>query len=301
LEGDIFMNVSQLRYFVTAAQMQNLSKAAETLHISQPALSQSIAKLEQELGTDLFIRKGRQIILNEAGQLFFREACNSLRGLDNIIAELGKISTGRSVQISMGLCSIDRKITESIAAFASEHPEIEMNLDCSFEAQEQIDINQYDMLIYPENSKYVKLRGEALWEEQYMLVVPRKHPLAEKPLVTVKDLEGLPFVFISHGREYVEAPYYTCLGLNIHVRATYFTNNREQHRQMIGEGMALGFTPEGSADAYRRDPKVRLIPISGTKFRRKLMVCFKRDKHLSPAARDFRDQFMGALQAYREK
>ena len=295
------MNVSQVRYFVTAAQMQNLSKAAETLHISQPALSQSISKLEQELGTPLFIRKGRQVILNEAGELFFREACNSLRGLDNVMAELSKLSTGQSIKLHMGLCSIDKRITECIASFASTHPELEPYLDCSYEAQNQIDINQYDMLIYPENSKYNHLKGDFLWDEQYMLVVPRKHPLAEKPFVTIKDLEGQPFIFVSHGREYVEAPYYTCLGLNIQVRAMYFTNNREQHRQLIGEGIALGFTPEGSADAYKRDPKVRLVPISGTKFRRKLMLCFKRDKHLSPTAKEFKEYVMENLISREEK
>lgn len=295
------MNISQVRYFVTAAQMQNLSKAAETLHISQPALSQSISKLEQELGTPLFVRKGRQIVLNEAGQLFFREACDSLRNLDKVMAELEELSTGHSSQLTMGLCSIDIRITSCISSFASTHPETEMILDCSFEAWKDIDINQYDMLIYPEHAKYSKLKGELLWEEQYMLAVPRNHPLAKKPFVTTKDLEKQTFVFVGHGRDYVEIPYYTCLGLNLQTRALYFTNNREQHRQMIGEGIALGFTPEGSSDAYKLDPRVRLLPISGTKFRRKLMLCFKRDKHLSPSAKEFRDFMRAALLQMRQK
>jgi len=240
-------------------------------------------------------------VLNEAGQLFFREACDSLRSLDKVMADLEELSTGQSAQLRMGLCSIDMKITACIASFASVHPDIEMILDCSFEAWNEIDINQYDMLIYPDHAKYNKLKGEPLWEEQYMLAVPRNHPLARKPFATIKDLEKQPFVFVGHGRDYVEIPYYTCLGLNLQTKAMYFTNNREQHRQLIGEGIALGFTPEGSADAYKMDPRVRLLPISGTRFHRKLMLCFKRDKHLSTAAKEFRDFMWMALMQEREE
>jgi len=290
------LNITQIRYFVTAAQMQNMSRAAEALHISQPALSQSISKLEAEMGTPLFVRNGRQIILNEAGQLFFDQACGSLRQLDNLMAELSELTTGLSSRVTVGLCTIDKRLTACIASFAAEHPEYEIDMDCAFEAEEEIDINHYDMLIYPESAKYNKLRGSLLWDEPYMLVVPAKHPLASRPMVTIRDLEDEPFIFVKHGRQYIEAPYYTCLGLNLRVKAMYFSNSREQHRQIIGEGIALGFTPEGSSDAYKRDPNVRLIPISGTKFKRRLMICFRRSKHLSQAARDFRTYVISRME-----
>ena len=82
------MNIAQIRYFVVAAQVQNLSTAAEMLHLSQPALSKSIAKLEQELGTPLFSRKGKNVILNEQGKAFLARAWISLRELDNLMLDM---------------------------------------------------------------------------------------------------------------------------------------------------------------------------------------------------------------------
>lgn len=64
------MELQQLRYFVRVAQVESISKAAKSLHISQPALSKSIMRLEQELGCDLFDRTGKRIHLNEKGREF---------------------------------------------------------------------------------------------------------------------------------------------------------------------------------------------------------------------------------------
>ena len=82
------MTLDQMRYFVTAAQLQNLSKAAEALHISQPSLSRSIARLEEELGTPLFYRQGRRVVLNELGSQFLTSAQSILRELDGTLAQL---------------------------------------------------------------------------------------------------------------------------------------------------------------------------------------------------------------------
>lgn len=283
------MNIPQIRYFVAAAQFQNLSKAAEALHLSQPALSKSIAKLEEELGTPLFVRQGKRIVLNEAGQRFLQSAWVILRNMDNTLMELKELRIGGGERISVGLHQPDDRITARMAEYAALHPEIELDTNCFIDAEPELDINKYDMLVYPERLRYERYSSHFLWEESYLLALPDRHPLAAAAEVEIPSLQGQRFVFLSREQRFIEEAYYLCSGLDLQIRANYFTNAREQHRQLVASGVALAFVPEGCAAFYRECPGITLLPISDPRFRRRIMVCFKRDKHLSDAGRDFRD------------
>ena len=74
---EIFMNLLQLKYFQEVAKYQNITRTAEILHVSQPSLSTAIRHLEEELGIELFDRKGKSIVLNENGQNFLRDINSS--------------------------------------------------------------------------------------------------------------------------------------------------------------------------------------------------------------------------------
>lgn len=283
------MTLDQLRYFVTAAQLQNLSKAAEALHISQPSLSRSIAKLEEELDTPLFCRQGRRVVLNEPGHRLLASAQVILRELDGALDQLRAYAGGAGARLSVGLCGPDEPLSTCLAAFSRANPRAALELDCAIESQENLDINQYDMLLYPDTGRYQRFRGTPLREEGYLLVLPAGHPLARRPGVLPRDLAGQPFVFLRQGRLGPADPYDLCTGLNLGLRPVCFTDDREQHRQLVAAGVGLGFVSEGSAGAYRADPALRLVRIQGDRFRRRLMLCFKRDKHLSPAGQTLRD------------
>lgn len=282
------MNTSQIRYFVTVAQLQNMSKAAEYLHMSQPALSKSIASLEEELGTPLFSREGKRISLNSSGKLFLENAWGILRNLDNAILEINQLKQNAIPIISLGLCEPHEGIAACIAEFALSHPEVEFDIKTTIEADENHDINHYDMLFCPDDNKFSKFKGIHFEEEAYWVAVPSNHRLASKPALSIKDLESEPFVFLNHEKRYIEEPYYICLSLNIPMKARYFTNNRLQHYQFIGAGIALGFVADSCAAIYKKDPRIKLIPVLNNRFRRNLMLCFKREKHLSPIAIEFR-------------
>ena len=111
------MTLDQMRYFVTAAQLQNLSKAAEALHISQPSLSRSIARLEEELGTPLFCRQGRRVVLNEPGSRLLSSAQVVLRELDGVLVQLRTYAGGAGARLSVGLCGPDEPVSACLAAY----------------------------------------------------------------------------------------------------------------------------------------------------------------------------------------
>lgn len=281
------MQIAQIRYFVTAAQLQNLSKAAEALHLSQPSLSRSIARLEEELGTPLFTRAGKRILLNEPGRRFLESARAMLRDLDDTLLELGELSAGPVKRLSVGCCGGEERVAACLAAFTAHRPGVEFQLDCRIEELEVPDINKYDMLLCPDDSRYEKFRGYPLGSERYLLALPAHHPLAGREPVELKALEGQPMAFLSSPGHWLEEPYYLCAGLNLRPATRCLVNDREGHRQVVAAGLALGFVPEGAAAPYRADPRIALARLASGRFTRPLMLCFKREKHLSPVGLEF--------------
>ena len=86
------MELLQLKYFSVAAAQEHITKAAEILHIAQPALTQSIKRLEEELGVKLFDRRGRNIVLNKTGQIFYKRITPILADLENIPDEIRELA-----------------------------------------------------------------------------------------------------------------------------------------------------------------------------------------------------------------
>ena len=281
------MTLSQLRYFTAAAQAQSLSRAARLLHLSQPSLSKSISRLEEELGAPLFDRAGKRLLLNERGERFLESAQRILQEMDGAMSDLQLAGGRAATRLTAGLPGPNSLFTGCLADFAARHPGVEFDLSCDIESAEPPDINKFDMLLYPDHSAYRKFQGYFLTDERYFLAVPAHHHLAEKSAVSPADWDGQPFVLLTDGAA-LEQPYYLCAGLDVHMARRCVVSDREQHRQLVSAVVGLGFVPEGCREAYARDGGARLLPILNRRFSRRLMLCFKREKHLSPIGLEFR-------------
>lgn len=282
------MRISQLRSFATIAQLENLSQAAEYLHVSQSSLSKSLALLEEEMGASLFTRNGRKLILNAAGARMQEFSLMVLQELEYAKDDIRLLSTGAEVRLKIGTAGGIDRLSECIAAFRKEHPGTEFELSGNIEGEEYLDINEYDMLIYPDGREYEKYTGYPLYEEHYLLAVPAEHPLAGLPLVRLRALSGQDVIFLRTGRNRVEYPFRICGALALTFSSQIFADSREIHRQLIAEGVGVGFAASGSASFYRNEPGIRLIPVQDQKLTRKMMVCFRKDKYLSVTAKMFK-------------
>ena len=283
------MTLQQLRSFTTVAQLENMSRAAELLHTSQSSLSKNISKLEAEIGVPLFSRSGKKVELNAAGSAFL-DCCNQvLRSMDSTVESLRLAATGTDSRIRIGSAGIYAPLVRCMAEFSRSHPGTEFDLSSAVETEEHIDINEYDVLIYPAGVKYEKFTGYHLCRERYFLAVAAADPMAELGSVSPRRLSGRDLVFLRTGRDGLETPYELCTALALQFGSQCFADSRELHRQIVSSGIAAGFVPEGEAEPYRSDPAVRLLPITDNRFSRELMICFRRDKHLSDRAREFKE------------
>lgn len=283
------MYIAQLRYFTTIAQLENISQAAQLLHLSQSSLSKNLAKLEAEVGMPLFDRSGKKLALNAAGARMLEYSALALRELDYALDDMRLLATGADFRVKIGAAGASVRLAGCIASFHRDHPEAEFDLNGSIEGIEHLDINDFDVLIYPAGGRYEKFTGFPLWEDRYLLAVPAEHPLAACAAVRPRALEGQSLVFLREGRTFVEHPFRICGALAVRFGSLCYVDSRELHRDLIASGVCVGFVPESGAALYRENPALRLIPIEDRRFTRQMMICFRREKHLSGLAKAFRD------------
>jgi len=279
---------TQLRYFVTVAHLENISQAARLLQLSQSSLSKSIAKIESELGTYLFQRSGKKIILTPQGERFLEFCTTILQEMDQVTNEINLMMSGTDNKVKIGIAGCADTIIGCAAEFRGTHADADFEFVFDIETLENIDINEYDILVYPHGFKYDKLVGHHLGEERYLLAVPKSHPLSARPIITASNLIDQDFVFFRKGKFFIEFPYHVCTALNIPCRSQCFSDDRQSHVQIIASGMAVGFVAGGFASVYSH-PNIQLIPIENKRFSRPMMICFRRDKRLSPMAQNFKN------------
>ncbi|PWM76768.1 MAG: transcriptional regulator [Phascolarctobacterium sp.] len=193
------METRLLRYFLTLAHEENITRAAEVLHITQPTLSRQLAQLEDETGTTLFIRGKRKIELTSEGMLLRRRAEEILTLIDRTEKELLEQSENMTGTICLG-CGELRSfniVAQIIKTFREECPKIKFKLYTgnSDQLKEQLDQGLIDiaLLLEPVNvEKYEFIRLPV--KERYGVIMPAGCALAQKDYVRPDDLKGLPLI-----------------------------------------------------------------------------------------------------------
>jgi LysR family transcriptional regulator, hydrogen peroxide-inducible genes activator len=193
------MEIDQLRYFLQVARRASFTRAAEDLLISQPALSRSIQKLEEELGQPVFERKARSVSLTDAGTLLQARAQQVLTILEDTRAEI--TDDGKSGRVRIGAIPTIAPyfLPEVLRKFADQFPEAtlivqEQTTDLLLKSCTQGEID-LAVVALPVPVRYLEV--EELFQEELLLVVPPGHALADKPQIRVNDVKPFPFVLLD--------------------------------------------------------------------------------------------------------
>lgn len=193
------MELDQLRYFLQVAERGNFTKAAGDLSVSQPALSRSIQKLEDELGQPVFERKTRSVTLTEAGTLLQARAQQVLSILEDTKAEI--TDDGQSGRIRVGaIPTIAPYFLPSVLqTFSARFPKAtlvvqENTTDLLLKSCTQGEID-LAIVALPVSARYLEV--ERLFDEELLLVLPPTHELADQSRVRLRDIEAHPFVLLN--------------------------------------------------------------------------------------------------------
>jgi len=193
------MEIRVLRYFLEIAREENMTRAANNLHISQPSLSKEMKKLEDELGKKIFRRGSACMKLTDEGMLLRKRAEDILEMTDKTIAEFHSLDeiNGGDIYIGCAESWQIRYLAQAIKSFKVKYPLLRYHLSSGNTEQvaEKLDKGLMDFAIIaepPDLSKYnyIELPNADKWG----VVMKKDCPLAEKKTVKVEDLIGLPLL-----------------------------------------------------------------------------------------------------------
>lgn len=197
------MELRQLRYFTRAAETLNFSDAAKSLNIAQSSLSQQIKQLEDEFGTQLFIRNSHSIRLTEAGEVMLPFAMRTIHEAEacaDRINDLRKLLTGT---LNIGVThSFNPILTESVISFMKMYPGIKLNVVYKQmnELMELLSKREIDfVLAFRPIQPLADVESHILFQNSLSAIVGVSHPLAAKDKVTVAELERYELALPSKG------------------------------------------------------------------------------------------------------
>ena len=124
------LSLQQIRCFCAALELGSFTAAADALRVSQPAVAEQIRKLEQALGTDLFVRAGRGVVATEAGRAFAEHAARSLRAVEDAAGSVGELTALRGGTVAVGIFGGPAawRVDELVLAFMRRHPDVSVRL-----------------------------------------------------------------------------------------------------------------------------------------------------------------------------
>ncbi len=258
------MEFSHIECFCAAGELEHFSKAAQRLHMTQPALSASIRVLEAELGVKLFIREGKRVHLSSQGRVLLQHAQRILMERDSFLVQARRGHERSAVRFSATAAS--EMLPGVINGFHSMYPDIELVLIQTEQETDPADLYLEVTMDVRHNEKETTLMGEPI-----MLAIPASNPLFQHEAVSLSELTGVPLISLRHGQPMrkLEDYYFRCADVVPH--RIIECDSPATLRQMISLGLGVAMVPAQSWSSAE-SPGVRFVPISSPSCRRYLTV-----------------------------
>jgi DNA-binding transcriptional LysR family regulator len=284
------MDLAQLQVFLTVAREGKFSRAAEKLHRTQSAVSQSIHKLEQDVGECLFDRSSRDGLLTDAGRVLqeYAERLLNLRDDANgALAELRQLHRGKLAIAANEFTAL--YLLPVLTEFRRLHPMIRITVERSLGSHIPGDVLRHNselgMLTY--DPQEPQLRSIVVYRDELILVVPPPHPLAGKTQISIRQLGAESFV--AH---IVPSPYrekviqaFQRYKTPLHMDVELPTLQAIKRFVAMGNGVAL--VPRISVENELARGELVPIPVRELRLHRKLRLVYRQAASLSHAARAF--------------
>ncbi len=279
------MDLASLRAFVEVAREGSFSQAAESLFLTQPAISKRIAGLEEELDTRLFDRAGRQVLLTEAGRHLLPRAEQIIHELSDMRRELSNLTgevTGRLAMATSHHIGLHR-LPQVLRNYSDSYPKVELDIHfmesekaCLAVEHGELELAVVTLPLAPAE----QLSSEVIWTDPLHTVVGLDHPLAKQEQVSFKELLAHPAVLPTRGtytRTILEQRIKQ-LGGEIH--CTLSTDYLETLKMMVSIGLGWSLLPE-----IMLDEQLKAVDIAEFDLTRCLGIVTHRKRTLSNAAK----------------
>lgn len=262
------MELTQMRYFLTVAETQHITRSAAQLHIAQPALTQSIHKLEESLGVRLFAAKGRNIVLTPCGRYLQKQLTPLLRQLDELPQHLQLIDEQESRTVRLNVLSASTLVTQAIIAYQSERRDLNFRF-LQNAPEELCDIEIRTEHVYTPERR--RSGARFVCTEKILLAVPNRAPYTGLRSIRMAEVADAGFICLLASKQFRAICDKFCRHIGFTPKIAFESDSPAAVRNMIAANMGVGFWPEftwGHIDSDR----VRLLEIEDAFCHRDLIV-----------------------------
>jgi DNA-binding transcriptional LysR family regulator len=282
------MDLRDLTYFETIAELGHLGRAAEKLNRSQPALTKSIQRLEESFGTKLFQRDGRRIKLTPVGELLQARGKVLQQSIAQTQREVRDFASGAVGNIRLGCAATmaEYLLPELTNALLKRGPELTLKLVIGQDdmLREQLRSGQLDMIICAQLLDDVEFVGHPILTDEAVVIASRNHPIFKTPF-QMSDLCQyrwvLPPVSVSSRKWVDEAFAANNLPLPV---VQVEANSISLLPRLIAQTRLLSFIARETLEYGKNMQHLREVPLKQTTMSRTICVSVRREGYLSPAA-----------------
>lgn len=284
------MEWQQLEYFQIVAQEEHFTRAAEKLAVSQPTLSRSIAKLEQELGVPLFDRIGRQVKLNRYGTLFYQRTTRVLQEITDAKREIAELQDPDRGTVSLAfLKTLGVSIVPNLMrSFLQQYPLIHFQLfqNSTSLMLDQLEKGELDFCMSSITETRPGIEWASLWTEDMYAFVPAGHKLAGREQVSLHDLAGETFIVLKRGYGTRTIFEHAFEQAGIVPDIAFESDEAVNALGFVKAGLGITLLPHVSGVELTNLVRV---PIADSLCQRTIGIAWNENRHLTPAALQFRD------------
>ncbi|SOC03751.1 DNA-binding transcriptional LysR family regulator [Rhodobacter sp. JA431] len=286
-------SLRQLQIFAAVARELSYTRAAEALHLTQPAVFTQVRTLEEQIGAALIERIGKRLYLTQAGEVVLASAREILGEIDRMEARLAEVQGLSSGSLRLAAVSTAQYDAPTLLGiFCKNHPGIEVALKVGNRGEllARFAANEDDLYILGTPPEEVEAEHFAFAQNPLVLVAPPDHPLATARAIAPEMLAEAPFVMREKGSgtRIATERFFAAQGLSPKVRLELGAN--AAIRQAVRAGLGIAVLSRATVEVELELGRLVALDVIGFPLKRAWHVAWPRGKRLSPAAQAFLDQ-----------
>jgi len=287
------MNITlrQLKVFEAVARHSSYTRAAEELHLTQPAVSIQVKSLEESVGLALFEQFGKQIYLTTAGEeilLYARSIAAQVDEIGDVVARLKGVSRG-SLNLAVATTA-NYFITHLLAAFHRGYPDVAIHLSVTNRQGllKQLSENRVDMVVMGEPPAERDLVGQAFMDNPLVVIAPIDHALSARKRIPLKTIAGEAFVVREEDSGTRAAMNRFARRHQITITPAMVMTSNEAIKQAVSAGLGLGLVSAHTLELDLFAKRLQILDVAHFPIVRHWHIVHRQGKRLSPAADAFR-------------
>jgi DNA-binding transcriptional LysR family regulator len=284
------MELNQLKTFCAVVEKKSFSRASEAVFLSQPTVSLQISSLEQELGTRLLDRRGREVTVTRTGETFYHHARRILLLVNEAEQAIEQLKGLVKGELSLGASTIPGEyiLPSLLAEFKEKYPAIDINLVIrdSKEIIEKVARNEVELGVVGTSEKSDRLVFESFTSERLLLITPATKKWFKNEMATIQELRGVPFILRESGsgtRATVKQRLQEAGLKEEDLTIAMSMGSTAAVKRAVESGAGVSLISEKAIENEIKLGTIKTIPLKDLELNRKFFIVYRRQRSHSPA------------------